>query len=72
MNKHPDEKPVIEISRRKFLSSAAGGSAILASAATIPIEALTLEKLDKPKTKDPFEEILHRCGSEFGDIRKSS
>ena len=59
-----------DISRRKFLKSAAGGSATLVIASGISLESAATENPANPDTNSPFEEVLSRCGSEFGDVRE--
>ena len=59
-----------DISRRKFLKSAASGGATLVVASGISLESAATEKPAKPKTNSPFKEVLARCGSEFGDVRE--
>lgn len=74
MSKHDNDLPVIsstEISRRKFLKSAAGGSAILAATSTLPVQAIGKESTGTSRTNNPYDEVLRRYGSEFGDIRES-
>ena len=58
------------ISRRNFIKSAAGSTAVLASASTLPIDISATEKKVISKTRNPFNEVLSRCGSEFGNIRE--
>jgi len=75
MSKHDHDLPVIssiEISRRKFLKSAASGSAVLAAASTLPVQAIAKESTTGTLRKNnPYEDVLRRYGSEFGDIRES-
>lgn len=74
MSKLDHDFPVIsstEISRRTFLKSAAGGSAALAAASTLPIEAIGRESTGTSRTNTPYDEVLRRYGSELGDIRES-
>jgi secreted PhoX family phosphatase len=74
MSKHKDPFPLSssnELSRRKFLKSAASGSAIMAAAVTLPAQGTPKVNKDSSKTNNPFEEVLRLYGSEFGDIRES-
>jgi peptide subunit release factor 1 (eRF1) len=59
-----------EISRRKFLKSTASGGAALVVANTISLDSVAAESTEIPEPNSPFEEVLSRCGSEFGDVRE--
>ncbi len=75
MRKHTENEPeqdTDEISRRQFLRSAASGGVALAVATALPSDSIAGENKTGSKTKHPYEEILSRCGSEFGDIRTST
>ena len=65
-----DDTP--DTSRRNFLKTAAAGGALLSTASTVAMNNIDPVKQQGGKTTNPFEQILSRCGSEFGDIRKPS
>ena len=72
MNKRKDsvsDNASVDLSRRTFLTSAAGGSAAIAAAAMLPTEGLAIGHGQTPKANRSIDGILYRYGSEFGDIR---
>ncbi len=71
MAEYKEDNPGADISRRNFLKSATGGGAVLVAATTLPIKG-NARGNETRKSNNPFEEILNRCGSEFGDIRESN
>ena len=64
-----------KLSRRKLLQSAAvGGGAIMATGPQLALSdaGTSGEARKKKRPLNEFEEVLARCGSEFGDITETS
>ena len=75
MSKHDSPNPAnssTDISRRKFIKSAASGGAAIAVSSSMAVEALPVNKKVSSPSKDRFDDILRLSGSEFGDIRKTN
>lgn len=64
-----------KLSRRKLLQSAAvGGGAIMTTGPKLALAGTgaTGRVQEKKRPLNEFEEVLARCGSEFGDITETS
>ncbi len=68
---HASDISSAEISRRIFLKSAASGSAVLAATAiSLSAQGSATANQVAVDTNNPFDDVLRRYGSEFGDLRE--
>ena len=71
MKANKQKKSAAKLNRRDFIRTTAAGTVAATGVLTqVPAKAANT-KTKQSHTDDPYQQVLARCGSEFGDIKHS-